>query len=107
MKFRPILIGALLVCLSTTVNGKDDPCSDNMLVEVTGTVKETYANKAGGITIILTGGYAKCLEKVSTVFVSEPIKPSCKPGAKLVAKVPLHDTIVMLLYGDAVSYACR
>ena len=107
MNFRPLLIGAFLVCASTIAYGKGDPCPDNMLVEVTGVVKSSFANKAGGITIVLTDGYAKCLEKVTTVSVSEPIKPSCKPGAKLVAKVPLHDTIVLLLYGDAVSYSCR
>jgi hypothetical protein len=107
MNFRPVSIGVLLVFISAIAYGKDDPCPNKMLVEVTGTVHSTNANKAGGITVHLTNGRAKCLDAVWFVEVDKPLKPSCKPGATLVAKVPLEDTITMLLWGPAVSYSCR
>jgi hypothetical protein len=108
MIFQRILLGVLLMSASTIAYGADDPCPDNMLVEVTGTVREMYVNKGGGITIWLIGGVAKCLEKVPYIAVEQPVKPACKVGARLVAKVAIDNgPFDLMAWSDAVSYSCR
>jgi hypothetical protein len=109
MIVRGMLLGILLISASTIAHGKEDPCPAKMLVEITGTVKFLSTEKPGSVTIHLTDGRAKCLQNVRWVVVENPVKPACKPGAKLVAKVPLEDIIFIdgPDWGDAVSYSCR
>jgi hypothetical protein len=109
MIVRGMLLGILLISVSTIAYGKDDPCPDKMLVEVSGTVKFLAPEKDGSVAIHLTDSHAKCLDIVWWVIVARPVKPACKPGAKLVARVPIDDVpfAPYLGWGDAVSYSCR
>ena len=102
-----VLLTSAFLLISASAYGKDD-CVDDMTVDLTGVVKEIVPNKGGGLTVFLTNGFGKCVEKTGHIAVDKPIRSSCRVGSKIAAKVTIMDVAGEFWMPDrTVSYSCN